>query len=64
MKTAQEREAAFRFELAELLARHNAELEITLGGGDYGTCGIAEVTMISQYDENHKKIAEYTEFTI
>ena len=65
MKTAKEREEAFRCDLAELLARHKAELAITDDGKSYGMhSGIAVVTMMSEWDEAGNQTAEYTEFRI
>ena len=44
MKTAKDREEAFWRDLAELLAKHKADLNITDDGMQ---CGIAEVTMMN-----------------
>ena len=65
MKTAKEREEAFRRDLAELLAKHKAELDITDDGKSYGMHnGIAVVTMMGEWDGNGDATAEYTEFRI
>ena len=65
MKTPKEREEAFRRDLAELLAKHKAELDITDDGKSYGMHrGIAVVTMMSEWDEAGNQTAEYTEFRI
>ncbi len=65
MQTRQEREAAFRRDLAELLAKHKAELDITDDGRPWGGHnGIAVVTMMSEWDEAGNQTAEYTEFRI
>ncbi|MDP1650508.1 MAG: hypothetical protein Q8M01_20230 [Rubrivivax sp.] len=65
MKTAVERERAFRDDLAALLKKHNAELAVTDDGRSYGMHrGIAEVTMMSEWDEDHNQTAEYVEFRI
>lgn len=66
MKTAAQREADFRRDLADLLARHGAELQVTDDGKPYGmhNC-IAVVTMFSVYDRaNDEVVAEYAEFRI
>ena len=65
MKTSKEREEAFRRDLAELLAKHKAELKITDDGRSYGMqSGIAEVTMMSEWDAEGNLTADYTEFQI
>lgn len=65
MKAAKEREEAFRRDLAELLAKHKAELDITDDGKSYGMHnGIAVVTMMGEWDSNGDATAEYTEFQI
>jgi hypothetical protein len=65
MKTAKEREEAFRADLAELLAKHKAELDITDDGKSYGMhTGIAVVTMMGEWDSNGDAKAEYAEFKI
>ena len=63
MKTKKEREEEFRRDLAELLAKHKAELDITDDGKSYGMhSGIAVVTMMNEWDEDGNQTAEYTEF--
>jgi hypothetical protein len=65
MKTAKEREADFRRDLAELLQKHKAELNITDDGMDYGMhCGVALVSMMNEFDADGNEIAQYTEFRI
>ena len=65
MKTAKEREEAFRRDLAELLVKHNAELEITDDGKSYGMQkGIVVVTMVSEWDADVNLIAAYTDFRL
>ena len=65
MQTAKEREEAFRRDLAELLAKHKAELNITDDGKSYGMhCGVAEVTMMSEWDADGNLTADYAEFRI
>lgn len=65
MRTAQEREEAFRRDLAELLAKHKAELDITDDGKAYGMhSGIAVVTMMSEWDSDGNVTDDYTEFRI
>ncbi|HET6497501.1 MAG TPA: hypothetical protein VFH17_00400 [Coriobacteriia bacterium] len=61
MKTAREREEAFRFGLLELLAKHNAELLITDGGMHKG---VVIVTMPPQCDERGDVVAECAEFDL
>ncbi len=65
MQTPKEREDAFRRDLAELLAKHKAELDITDDGKPWGMhIGIAVVTMMSEWDEAGNQTAEYTAFRI
>lgn len=65
MKTPADREAAFRKDLADLLAKHGADLEITDDGKPYGMhTGIATVTMYSDWDDTGVQIADFTEFRI
>lgn len=62
MKTAEEREKAFRIELAALLEAHKAELEITdLCGVE---TGIAIITMRGEWDNDGNETAEFTCFRI
>ncbi len=65
MQTAKEREEAFRRDLAELLAKHKAELNITDDGKSYGMHnGVAEIMMMSEWDAEGNLTADYTEFRI
>ena len=65
MKTAKEREEAFRADFAELLKKHDAEFEVTDDGKAYGMhSGIAVVSMSSSWDETGEQITEYTEFRL
>ena len=65
MQTAKEREEAFRRDLAELLAKHKAELIITDDGKEYGMqSGVAEVTMMCEWDDDGNMTADYAEFRI
>jgi hypothetical protein len=64
-RTAKEREEAFRRDLAELLAKHKAEMDVTDDGKPYGQhSGIAVITMMNEFDKAGNEIAEYTEFNI
>ena len=64
MKTAQEREADFRREFAELLARHCAELEVTDDRKPWGMhSGIARITMDSKYIDG-ALVEDFTEFLL
>lgn len=63
--TSKEREDAFRKDLKELLSKHNAELQITDDGRDWGMhSGIAIVSISSEFDSNGDLVAESTEFQI
>lgn len=63
--TAAQRESAFRAELAELLARHGAELEVTDDGRNYGMqSGVCRITMNGVYDKDGDVVQEYAEFTL
>lgn len=65
MRTAKEREEAFRSDLSELLAMHKAKLSVTDDGKGYGMyCGIAEVAMMGEWDESGNQTVEYTEFRL
>ena len=65
MQTPKEREDAFRRDLAELLAKHKAELDITDDREPYGLhSGIAVVTMMSEWDDDGNQTADYTEFRL
>ena len=65
MRTPKEREDAFRRDLADLLAKHKAELEIADDGRGRGMhSSIAIVTMASEWDDAGNQTAKYTEFLI
>ncbi len=65
MRTAQEREDSFRLCLAQLLKEHGAELMVTDDGKSYGMhCGVCEITMDGQWDEEGNQTSQYTEFRI
>jgi len=65
MKNPADREYDFRQELAELLAKHGATMEITNDGDyDLSRSGIAIITMYSMWDNNGDKTAEFTEFML
>jgi len=65
MKIAKEREMAFREDLAVLLAKHGAELEITDDGFAYGMhSGVVEISMDGQYDKDGNQTAEYVLFRL
>ena len=65
MITAEEREKSFRDDLAILLAKHKAEIDITDDGKGYGMqSGIVEVTMRSEWDDDGNQTAEYADFTL
>ena len=53
METAEEREVSFKKDLAELLKKHGAELDIGDDGKAYGMqSGRCEISMMSVYNEN------------
>jgi hypothetical protein len=65
MKTAKEREEAFRRDLAELLAKHEAEMDITDDGKSYGLhSGVCVISMPPRWDSDGDQLAEYTEFRL
>ena len=65
MKTAKQREEAFRAELASLLNRHGAELTITDDRKDFGMqSGIAVVSMDGIWSDDGDLLAEFAEFNI
>jgi hypothetical protein len=65
METAKSREEAFRRDLAELLKKHEAELEVTDDRKPWGThTGICVITMDSKLDAEGELIADYTEFRL
>ena len=65
-KQEQEREQNFRRELQELLARHNARLNITDDGKPYGMhCAICVVEMEGSFDyQNGNLVEPYVEFVL
>jgi len=63
--SASEREAAFRADLAALLAKHGAEIEITDDGRSFGMqSGICIITMNGTYDSDGEPVKAYTEFNL
>ncbi len=65
MKTAKEREAEFRADLAELLRKHRAELNVTDDGRPYGMqSGVCEVYLEGVFDEDGNVIEEFSEFNL
>ncbi len=63
MKTAAEREAAFRKEFDELCKKHNAEVVITDDGKPWGMHSpLVEITMEGQWNSDNETIAEFTLF--
>ena len=65
MNTPKEREEAFRRDLAELLAKHRAQLDITDDSKEYGMhSSIVVVTMMSEWGEAGSQTNEYTEFRL
>jgi hypothetical protein len=64
MKSAKEREAEFRADLAALLAKHKGELDITNEGPYSGYKAIAEVTLHREYDADGNQTGEYATFSI
>ena len=57
MQTARQRKQDFMNDLNELLKKHLAELSGNYNGG-------IEVSLDSQYDQDHNCIREYASFTI
>ena len=65
MKTAKQREEAFRAELASLLDRHGASLQVTDDGKGCGLhAGIAIVSMDGIWNDDGDLLAEFAEFSI
>lgn len=65
MKTAKEREEAFRRELAELLQKHDAELQVTDDGRPYGMqSGVCRISMSGKWDADGEPLEEYAEFDL
>ena len=64
MKTSKEREAEFRKELAELLAKHNAEMEITDDEKEYGfQSGVCEITLNGVWKDG-EEVEQFTQFRL
>jgi hypothetical protein len=65
MKTAQQREEAFRMDFEALCEKHNATINVTDDGKPYGMHnGVATVTMEASWDGNGNQTEEYTEFNL
>lgn len=64
MKTAKQREESFRLELAELLSKHEATLELTEETEDWNTVSKMTVFMDGTWDDNGDPVEEYAEFNI
>lgn len=65
MKTAAQREEEFRRDLEALLEKHGADLSIGDDGKPWGMhCGIANISMWAEYDDQNNCIAEFTDFNI
>uniref|UniRef100_A0A6M3L3B8 Uncharacterized protein n=1 Tax=viral metagenome TaxID=1070528 RepID=A0A6M3L3B8_9ZZZZ len=65
MLTAKEREATFLSDLTALLAKHYAVLEVTDDGESYGMqCGMCEITMGSEWDDDDNQVSEFTCFRL
>lgn len=65
MKTAQQREEEFRKDLAELLAKHGAEMDITDDGRPWGMhSGVCHITMYGKYDEEGNTLEEDASFNL
>lgn len=65
MKTAKEREAHFRRELAELLQKHGAELQVTDDGRPYGMhSGVCRISMDGKWDADGEPMEECAEFDL
>lgn len=65
MKTAKQREEEFRADLAALLEKHGAEIDVTDDGRPFGMhSGICLVTMGGEWDGTGELVKEYTEFRL
>ena len=64
MKKSEEREAGFRQELSELLAKYRAELDIVNEGLNYMPRMVVQITMMGEWDSEGNITAEYTEFNL
>ena len=63
MKTQEDREARFRKDLAELLSRHKAEMEIEHSDASFGSAEIS-VSMLSTYHADGEIDEPYCEFNL
>ena len=65
MKTAKEREVAFREDLAGLLELHGAVLTVTDDGKPFWMqSGVCKITMQSLWDKDNNQLADYAEFDL
>lgn len=65
MTPAVRREAEFRRDLAELLAKHRAEIDVGDDGRPFGMhSGVARVSLDAVYDADGETLAEYAEFEL
>lgn len=64
MKTAKEREEAFREALAWLLAKHGASINTVQSYDCLDVCCVEEVTMQEERDADGNTTAEYVRFEI
>lgn len=65
MKTPADREAAFRMDLADLLLKHGATMNIGDDGKPYGMhTGVVTITMYSMWDDEGNQTADFSEFRI
>ena len=61
LKSKEQSEADFRKDFKALLEKHNAEIEITDDGKDYGMHrGIAKITIPKEFNEDY----EFCEFNL
>ena len=63
IRTSAQREQAFRDDFAKLLEKHNASFELRDNGRHFSHW-IAEITMMTEWDDSGNIQAEYTEFEI
>jgi len=63
LKTKEERKAEFIKDLKELLAVHEADMELTYGQYGCGE-GTVEVTLSQKYDDQGEEIAEFMIFEL
>ena len=64
VKTSQQREDEFRADLAALLEKHHAELEVTDDGKPHGMHnGICRITMMNEFDDG-EEVAQFAQFDI